>query len=71
MMRLAQRNGVRTIGDLHAALAAIGRGFLAHEAELIGMPFPPAGRRFAFDGGIAVVRRDPLGGLMVATVLGG
>ena len=69
MVRMAMRNGVRTIGDLHAALAAIGRGFVVHETELTGMPFPPAGRRFAFAGGVAVVRRDPRGGLVVATVL--
>jgi hypothetical protein len=69
MVRMAMRNGVRTIGDLHAALAAIGRGFVVHETELTGMLFPPAGRRFAFAGGVAVVRRDPCGGLVVATVL--
>jgi hypothetical protein len=71
LSRLAQRCEVRTVLDLHMALGAMGTAAMEMGWEFLHeSDFPPAGKRFAFPGGIAVLKRDAdTGGLVVATVL--
>jgi hypothetical protein len=69
LSRLAQRCYVRTTLDLHMALKAIGEAAIGCDGLLDG-DFPPAGKRFQFPGGVAVLRRDAdTDDLIVVTVL--
>jgi hypothetical protein len=69
LSRLAQRCDVRTTLDLHMALKAIGEAAIGCDGLLDG-DFPPAGKRFQFPGGVAVLLRDAdTDDLIVATVL--
>jgi hypothetical protein len=62
---------VRTVHDLHQALAAMGEAAMAQHKDLLFTDeFPPAGKRFDFPGGVAVLKRDPdTGERIVTTVL--
>jgi hypothetical protein len=71
LSRLAQRCEVRTTYDLHTALGVMGAAAMAAGWQFLHVDdYPPAGKRFAFPGGIAVLKRDvDTGELVVATVL--
>jgi hypothetical protein len=71
LSRLAQRCEVRTVQDLHQALALMGDAAMSAGWEFLHADdYPPAGKRFAFDGGIAVLKRDAdSGDLVIATIL--